>query len=241
VGAGVLDRRMIRRPGLQHHAPRSFTAPGSARDLRDAWGVSEDATVVGYLGRIAPLKRVDVLLRAIQRLPEASRPDAIVLAGDGPSLPEIRELVASDPWLENRCRFLGSIDDTPGFLASIDYLVLPSESEGLPNVVLEAMAMARPVIATAVSDVPILVADTGLLVPPADVDAMAEAIADLQRRSPDERRELGRRARRRIEDEYAIALSAERFWDAHLELLGDGGGRAPTAEAPTGGSDARKP
>jgi len=198
--------------------------PGSARDLRSDWGLAEDATVAGYLGRIAPLKRVDVLLRAVQSLPEESRPDAIVLAGDGSSMPEIRELVAADPWLERHCRFLGSIDDTPAYLASIDYLVLPSESEGLPNVVLEAMAMARPVIATTVSDVPVLIADTGLLVPPSDVASLSDAIADMQRRGHAERRELGRRARRRIEEEYDIVKSAERFWDAHLELLGTSGG-----------------
>ena len=248
VASGV-PRRKIR--VMPNGVDLSVFDPGSARDLRREWGVSEDATVAGYLGRIAPLKRVDLLLRAVQRLPEASRPDVIVLAGDGPSLPQIHELVSGDPWLERHTRFLGSIDDTPGFLASIDYLVLPSESEGLPNVVLEAMAMNRPVIATTVSDVPILVADTGLLVPPSDVAALAEAIADMQQRGHDLRRELGRRARQRIEDEYDIVQSAERFWDAHLELLGDGGATTvsggssastePTDGGPSGESDAGKP
>lgn len=224
VASGI-PRRKIR--VMPNGVDLSVFDPGSARDLRSDWGLAQDATVAGYLGRIAPLKRVDLLLRAVQNLPEESRPDAIVLAGEGSSMPEIRELVADDPWLERHCRFLGSIDDTAGFLASIDYLVLPSESEGLPNVVLEAMAMARPVIATTVSDVPVLVADTGLLVPPSDMGALAEAIADMQLRGHDARRELGRRARQRIEDEYDIVKSAERFWDAHLELLGTSGRADP--------------
>jgi glycosyltransferase involved in cell wall biosynthesis len=205
--------------------------PASAASLRADWGIGEDATVVGYLGRFAELKRVDLLLEAATRLPEADRPDLLVLAGDGPTLPRIRATIDADPWLARHVRLLGSIDDTPAFLRSIDYLVLPSESEGLPNVVLEAMAMGRPVVATRVSDVPVLVSDTGLLVPPSDGEALAGALADMQARGREGREALGRAARARIEAEYDIVTSAARFWDAHLELL-PGRGHAAPAPAP---------
>jgi glycosyltransferase involved in cell wall biosynthesis len=170
---------------------------------------------------------VDLLLEAVLRLPEAERPDALVLAGDGSTMQQIRAIVGDDAWLRDHVRLLGSIDDTPAFLKSIDYLVLPSESEGLPNVVLEAMAMGRPVVATRISDVPVLVSDTGLLVPPSDAEALAAALADMHARGPEGRSAFGRAARARIEAEYDIAKSAERFWDAHLELLPVGGDPAP--------------
>lgn len=195
--------------------------PDATLDLRARWGIPADATVLGYLGRFAPLKRVDVLVKALRDLPVGDRPDYAVLAGDGATMPDIRATLEADPWLREHCRLLGSTDETPRFLASIDYLVLPSESEGLPNVVLEAMAMARPVIATRVSDVPYVVADAGTVIEPGDGQALASAIAAMQRLTPEERQALGLRARTRIEKEFDIAVSAERFWDAHLELLPD--------------------
>lgn len=193
--------------------------PTTTNGDRSAWGVAPGETVLGFLGRFAHVKRIDLLMEALRRLPEPVRPDHVVLAGDGDMMPHVRALVAADPWLRERCRFVGSIDDTPAFLAGIDYLVLSSDSEGLPNVVLEAMAMGKPVVATAVSEVPFMVADTGYVVPPGDADALAGAIAAMQRLSSDERRELGKRARRRVEEVYDIAVRSAEFWDAHLDLM----------------------
>lgn len=202
--------------------------PERATCLRDSWGIDADATVLGFLGRIAPVKRVDVLLDAVRRLREDERPDQLVLAGDGASLPEIRATVEGDPWLREHARLIGTIDDAPAFLASIDYLVLSSEAEGFPNVVLEAMAMGKPVVATAVSDVPFLLGDTGILAAPSDVDSLARALATVQTMTPAERAILGRRARERAKREFDIAVCAERFWGAHLELAADVPGASGT-------------
>lgn len=191
------------------------TAVGSRPDL----GISDDAVVLGYLGRFAPFKRVDLLIEAISALDEKDRPDYVVLAGDGPTMPLVRSLVDADPWLREHCKFLGTINDTPSFLSTIDYLVLPSESEGLPNVVLEAMAMRRPVVSTNVSDIPVLVGDTGFIVEPSNRAALSEAILQMQALGKNGRIGLGNLARARIEREYSIEVAAERFWNAHLELL----------------------
>lgn len=193
--------------------------PASVPDLRSAWGVPESACVLGYLGRFAPQKRVDLLLDALSSLPIDQRPDYVVMAGTGSTFDEIEERIGADPWLAARCRLLGATDDAPGFLKSIDYLVLASDSEGFPNVVLEAMAMGKPVVATSVSDVPYLVGDAGRVVPPGDAAALAAAVGELQRMGPEERRRLGARARARIEAEFDIVVRSERFWDAHLDLL----------------------
>lgn len=193
--------------------------PYGATGMRAELGIGAGSTVLGYLGRFAPFKRVDLLLEAVAGLAEENRPDHLLLAGDGPTMNQAREIVQGNEWLMSATRFLGTVDDTPRFLATIDYLVLPSESEGLPNVVLEAMAMAKPVISTSVSDVPALVADTGMIVPPSNLSELAGAITAMQNLSDSERATLGARARTRIEAEYSIQVAAGRFWDAHLDLI----------------------
>lgn len=195
--------------------------PGAVRGRRADWGIADGASVLGYLGRFAPQKRVDLLAEALLRLAPEHRPDHVLLAGDGPTMPQVRALVEAAPWLRERCRFVGATDDTPSFLATVDYLVLPSDSEGIPNVVLEAMAMARPVVATDVSDVAKVIGDTGLVVPPGDAAALGEAITQMQTMGAVGRGDLGARARRRIELEYDVVVRAEQFWEAHLELLAE--------------------
>lgn len=197
--------------------------PASVASSRSQWGVPAQATVLGYLGRFAPQKRVDLLLRALVQLPEHERPDYVVLGGDGRTMPLAREIAASDPWLRERSIFLGTIDNTPGFLAGVDYLVLPTEAEGLPNVVLEAMAMGVPVVSTEVSDIPMLIGDTGLIARPSSVESLADSILDMQRRGATGREELSVAARRRIAQHYSQEAAAERFWKAHLDLLGSVG------------------
>lgn len=193
--------------------------PERAQGRRAAWDVPENAVVAGFLGRFAAVKRLDVLLDAVTRLPVDERPDVLALAGDGPMMPDVRARVEADPWLSSHCRLLGTVGDVPGFLASVDYLVLPSEVEGLPNVVLEAMAMRTPVVATRVSDVPAMLGDTGILADPGDTASLCAALRRMQALAPPERAALGARARQRVEQLYDVRVVAERFWQAHLALL----------------------
>ena len=193
--------------------------PGRAADLRGAWGVPQGAVVAGFMGRFTQQKRLDLLFDALLSLPERDRPDRVALAGDGEKMAMVRERIAGDAWLTGHCMVLGVANDIPAFMKSIDYLVLPSDFEGLPNVVLEAMAMARPVVSTRVSDVPALLEGAGFLAERGRSAAIAEAIRSMQALSPDERRAMGGRGRARIEREYDLDLVAERFWNAHIDLL----------------------
>jgi len=195
--------------------------PSKVLSNRGALGVPKDAVVLGYLGRFASVKRLDILMSSLQLLDLADRPDRVILAGDGPTMSSVREAVLRDPWLEENCVFLGTIDSTPEFLATIDYLVLPSESEGLPNVVLEAMAMQKPVVSTRVSDVPIILGDTGFIAEPSNADSLANAILSMQKLGPRGRADLGRKGRVRVESEYSMEVAANRFWAAHLDLIED--------------------
>ncbi|MFO7589632.1 MAG: glycosyltransferase [Acidimicrobiia bacterium] len=194
-------------------------SPEARRRARAAWGITDSATVAGFLGRFVPVKRIDVLLDALRSLPEASRPDHVVFVGDGPLMPDVRARIEADPWLRRACMLLGARENVPAALAGIDYLVLPSAMEGLPNAVLEAMAMAKPIVATRVSDVPRIVDGVGFLAPPEDVTGFAKALAQMAALSAAERSALGARARARIEEAYDLCTISNRFWQAHLALL----------------------
>lgn len=175
--------------------------------------------VAGFVGRFHAVKRLDVLLDAVASLPEAQRPARLVLAGDGPEMAAVQARVAAEPWLRQHVKLLGACDDVPGFLAEIDYLILSSEVEGAPNAVIEAMAMGKPVVATRVSDVPGIVKGAGFLAEPGDATSLAGAIAQMQALTPAARAELGRHGRLNVEANYDMKVVAERFWEAHRQLL----------------------
>lgn len=192
--------------------------PTARPEARARWSVPADGVVAGFLGRFAKVKRVDLLLDALTRLAPADRPDAVLLGGSGPEDASIRERIRSDPWLAEHCVLAGVVHDVPDFLSAVDYLVLSSDMEGLPNVVLEGMAMCRPIVGTSVSDVPRLIEGAGFLAEPGDAASMAEAITKMQRASAAEREHMGKAARRRIEREYDLERVANRYWEEHLEL-----------------------
>lgn len=193
--------------------------PDHAVSLRPAWGVPAGEVVVGFLGMLRPEKRADLFVDALLAIPPDARPAAAVIAGDGPQAATLRERIAQDAWARDHVRMLGVVGDVPGFLAGIDVLVLPSDTEGLPNAVLEAMAMGVPVVATAVSDVPFLVGSAGEVVPPRDATALAAAVRRLVAASSEERARLGAIGRDRAQREFGIAAAARAFWTAHRALL----------------------
>ena len=193
--------------------------PARARSLRPAWGIPEDAVVAGFLGMFRRIKRPGLLLDGLLAMPEAARPDYVVMAGDGDMMPEIRRRVEADPWLRARCRLLGVVEDTPGFLRSLDFLVLTSDTEGLPNAIIEAMAMAVPSIATRVSDVPFLLGEDAPLFEPGDAAALAERLAWMTALPAGQRAAMGEKLQQRARAEFGITEAVAAFWDAHLDFL----------------------
>jgi len=187
--------------------------------MRSTLGIAPDARVVGFLGMLRPAKRPDLFFASVLSLPVQDRPDVLLVAGDGTLREQVEQQVAEDPWLREHARILGVVADTPAFLRSLDLLVLTSDTEGLPNAVLEAMAVGVPCVATAVSDVPELLAGVGEIAPPGDDRAIGAAIGQALARSRADwlpRLEVGRS---RIAREFDMRLAAERFWRAHDELL----------------------
>jgi glycosyltransferase involved in cell wall biosynthesis len=136
--------------------------------------------VFGYVGRFVAIKNVPTLLQAFARA-AVRVPDArLLLVGDG-ELRASTERLARELALGDRVRFTGWRRDLANVYRAMDVCVLASRSEGMPLVLIEAMAAARPVIATAVGGVPDLIAPdaTGVLVEPDDVEALSNAMVRL--------------------------------------------------------------
>lgn len=194
-------------------------APGTAPSLRPSWSVPDDATVAGFLAMLRREKRPELLLDAIARLPVSERPDYVVFAGEGVLRRALEERIAADPWMTERCILLGVVEDTPAFLASIDFLVLTSDAEGTPNAILEAMATGKPCVATRVADVPDLVGNEGFLADSGDAASIADALRRMVQLTPEARARMGMAGRRRIVAAFSMEVAARRFWAAHEDLL----------------------
>lgn len=185
-------------------------------------GLDSGARVILAAGRLVPQKRHDVLLDAFARVLE-SRPGAtLAIAGAGALEASLRERAERDD-LAGRVRFLGLVDDLPTWLAGCDVFVNSSDYEGLPLVVLDAMAARAPIVATEVSGVPDCVVDgaTGRLVPPGDVETLARALAEALDH-PERARAWGEAARRRVDEEFSMDRAAERWAALYEEVAGGG-------------------
>jgi len=200
--------------------PRAFGTTEAAAQLRWELGIRDSQTVVAYVGNILPHKGLRRLIEAISKA--RSRAGLrLVVAGTGADEAPCRQL-AGDRGLSGQVTFLGwrSAAETEALLAASDVLALPSEIEGLPYVLLEAMASHRPVIAGRVYGVPEVVEDgvTGILVDPHSVDDIAAA---LDRMSDVALREsMGEAARARFERDFTLEQHAARMQSLYRSLLG---------------------
>jgi glycosyltransferase involved in cell wall biosynthesis len=158
------------------------------------------------VGRLSPEKGQAGLLEAIRTVRDRGLAVTLTLVGDGPEGNALRAAVTRLN-IDAQVRFLGRLDEraTLAAIAAADMLVLPSFMEGLPVVLMEAMALGVPVIATRVAGIPELVRDAvgGLLFDPADWTALADAIARLAA-DPALRERLALGGRDRVEQAFAI-------------------------------------
>lgn len=165
------------RPGARLAAiPNGIEPPAVAcgrAETRTALGLPEAAPLLLAVGRFTPQKDQRTLVRAVRALDGRPAP-WLVLVGEGPE----RVACEAEATGSERIRFLGRRDDVGDLMAAADLLVLPSLFEGLPLVVLEAMALGLPVVATRIpSVVEALGADHPFLAAPGDPDSLAAAIA----------------------------------------------------------------
>jgi glycosyltransferase involved in cell wall biosynthesis len=193
---------------------------GAGGGLRGELGIDPDAFVVGHIGRLSPYKGQRELLEALATLPADVH--AVLIGIDhesGGSYRQLLETEAARLGLGSRVHFVGYREQAGDLIADFDLLALPSWIEGLPLVVLEAMARAKPVVASRVGGLPELVAEgsTGLLVPPRDVAALAAALAGLTG-DRERARRLGEAGRARVVAEFSAQAMADRFLEIYDEL-----------------------
>lgn len=182
------------------------------------------ATVVVTAGRLSPEKGHRYLIEAISSLGNRIPHTYFLFCGDGPLAKELKRQ-ADQLGVTSRCFFLGFRHDLSEIFGQMDFMVLPSLSEGLPNVVLEAFAQSKAVVATAVGGVPEIVEDgvNGFLVPAGRPDALANAIEKLLY-SAEMRSRLGEAGQRKVKREFSIVQqrqSLERVYRDMLEVHGE--------------------
>jgi glycosyltransferase involved in cell wall biosynthesis len=203
--------------GVDCRAP--LTAAGKTEKRREL-GLDGTGPVLGVVGRLSEEKGVAYLFRAMPKVLR-ERPNAVlVVAGDGPLDLELRAL-ATELAIEGSVRFLGPRSDVAAILGVLDLYVLPSLREGLPLILLEAMAAGCPIVATEVGGVPSAVDHdtTGLLIPPKDPDALAAAIVSLLE-DAGLRRKFSEAGSRLVRDRYSVEAMTRRYERLYREAAG---------------------
>jgi glycosyltransferase involved in cell wall biosynthesis len=171
--------------------------------VRKELGAGPDELLIGMVARVDPMKDHATFLAAAQRMPQAR----FVLIGRG---------------TERLPHGLGERSDVPRLLCGLDILTLSSAfGEGFPNVLGEGMATEVPCVATDVGEARTIVGDTGHIVAPRDPDALCRAWRELDALGPQGRAELGRRARRCIEERYSIGSVVRQHEALYRDLVRD--------------------
>jgi glycosyltransferase involved in cell wall biosynthesis len=195
----------------------------SVAEAKRRLGLSPGRLLVGAAGRLSAEKGFDLLIRAVDRLLRDGLDAELILVGEGGERAALEALVG-ELGLGDRVRLLGYRPDLPVWFEAMDGFALSSLREGLPNVLLEAMALETPVVATRIAGVPRLVrhGENGLLVGPGSVDELAEALGRLLR-DAGLRRRLARAGRRTVEEGYSFAARMDKLRALYDHLLGRDG------------------
>lgn len=220
VRADALRRERLD-PGLVRVIYNGVAIPSSGP--RSGWGEIAGrelgGPVVCLVANFFPYKGhmdfLDAAAQVLRRVPEAW----FAIVGDGRLRAEIERRAAA-PDLRGRVLLLGSRADSGDVMALSDIVALASHEEGFPNVILEAMARARPVVSTRVGGVPEAVEEgrTGFLVPPRDPQEMASALIRLLE-DPVEAGEMGKRGLARVREHFGMGRMVREHEELYLELL----------------------
>jgi glycosyltransferase involved in cell wall biosynthesis len=223
--AGVPPSRITVIPNAARLSASPAPDPEGREQLNSFFTRPGEFVIVGA-GRLSPEKGVAVLIAAAKRVVAAESEARFIVFGEGTQRSALERMIAA-AGLERVFALPGFRGDLDQLLPNADLFVLPSFTEGLPNVVLEASAAAVPVIATAVGGTPEVVADgrTGLLVPAGDADALAARIIDLLVDEP-RRRTMGAAGRQFVSEHFTFEAQAAAYVALFNELLA---GRARAA------------
>lgn len=182
----------------------------SKEKAREQLGLSSDNFVFGTVGRIVSVKGYLYLIKAFEKLYRSNNNIKLVIIGDGKLKNELQQYVNSNN-LQDAVLFPGEIIDAKLLVPAFDTFVLSSLSEGLPLVLLEAMAAKIPVIATKVGGVPSVITDQAELIDSKDIEQLFQAMNKYYQLSPEQRHSLGERLFQRLVESFDIKLYRQRY------------------------------
>jgi glycosyltransferase involved in cell wall biosynthesis len=207
----------------------AFTFDGGARRrLRDEWRLRDTDNMLLAVGRLGEQKDFPGLLSALARLKSRGYHPRLLIVGEGPERKKLAALAAS-LGIDSQVEFVGVRHDVPDLMTACDVFVLSSAWEGFGLVVAEAMACERVVVATDSGGVREVVGEVGLLVPPRDSNALAEALEHALALPRSKRDELGRLGRERVIERYSLQATASRYLSV-FEGLSPEAGRSSARE-----------
>ena len=188
--------------------------------LRDEIGLPAEQTVIINVASLTEKKGHKYLLKAVKELLAKGLSFSLVIVGSG-ELEEPLKRKVEEYGLAGSVYFLGRRDDVPLLLASADLFVLSSLWEGLPGVVLEAMASELPVISTNVGGVPELIEDgvNGYLVSPCDSLALADALEKLILNTADTREKMGQEGKKRVYEKFNVTAMVNAYEKLYSDCL----------------------
>jgi glycosyltransferase involved in cell wall biosynthesis len=199
-----------------------ITPNRTADDVRNEFGLSSHDPVIGTAGRMVPVKGYDLLLKAAGIIVEQKPAVRFLIAGDGPERAAL-EKKCRDMHLGDQVQFIGFRDDITDIINCLDLFVMSSLHEGIPMILLEAMALRKPVVCTSVGGMKEVVEDnvSGLLVEPGDANRLAGSCLNVLDDS-ELRLKLGTAARKRISDEFSTGTQKERLMSVYRNLMEQG-------------------
>lgn len=183
-------------------------------------GIATASFTIGIVGRLRPEKAHEVLLEAVAQLSRRGRDVRLCVVGDGPRRSEL-QLLAARLGIDGRITWAGERRDAATLAAAFDAAVVCSHWEGLPLAALESMAAGVPLVATRVGGLPALLdGDAGLLVPPADADALAAALDQLMT-DPLRRAGVSRAGRERVASRYSFQGMVDRMEAMYADVAAE--------------------
>jgi len=189
--------------------------------LRQKFGLPPASVICTAVGRLVPVKGYDVLVSAMQRIASQIPQLICLIVGEGESKEQLSTQI-QEAGLEDRVHLTGYYDreNAMSILKSSDIFVMPSRYEGTPIALLEAAALARPILASATGGIPELVQheEHAFLVPPGDLAALAQGLMKLSM-DRDYARSLGENAQRRIQQKFNLVSQFNATWQAYQKAL----------------------
>jgi glycosyltransferase involved in cell wall biosynthesis len=206
---------------VDYYSPDRKELAASGQEIRNEYKLTEDTVLIGGIGRLVGGKGFEYLINSIPEITNTYPDVRIIIVGEGPLRTSLEEL-GKRLEVSRNLIFVGFRKDIREILSAIDILVMPSLAEGFPMITLEAMAMAKPTVATEIEGTTeqIVNGKTGVLVPPGDSKALSGAIIDLLKNRT-HAEEMGRLARGYAIEYFPVEKMVHSTVKVYWELIGE--------------------